>query len=125
VGVPLGQYDDTRLVNVGTNRWSVKPELGFSKAFGRWTLELAAAVTFYSENDDFLRGKTREQAPLYSVRANASYTFARGFWLAVNAGYFAGSGTTVDGVQNNDRQEGLRFGATLAMPVTRSQSIKI
>ena len=45
VGVPLGQYDDTRLVNVGTNRWSVKPELGISKALGRWTLELAPAVT--------------------------------------------------------------------------------
>ena len=125
VGVPLGQYDDTRLVNVGTNRWSVKPELGISKALGRWTLELAPAVTFYSENDDFLRGKTREQAPLYSVQANASYTFARSFWLAVNAGYFAGSRTTVDGVENNDRQEGLRFGATLALPITRSQSIKV
>ena len=60
MGVPLGQYDDTRLVNVGTNRWSVKPELGISKALGRWTLELAPAVTFYSENDDFLRGKTRQ-----------------------------------------------------------------
>jgi hypothetical protein len=60
--------------------------LAFSKAFGRWTLELPPAVTFYSENDDFLHGKTREQAPLYSVQANASYTFARGFWLAVNAG---------------------------------------
>jgi hypothetical protein len=125
LGVPLGQYDDTRLVNVGTNRWSVKPELGISKALGRWTLELAPAVTFYSENNDFLHGKTREQAPLYSVQANASYTFARSFWLAVNAGYFAGSRTTVDGVGNNDRQEGLRFGATLALPVTRSQSIKV
>jgi len=125
VGVPLGQYDDTRLVNVGTNRWSVKPELGFSKAFGRWTLEFAPAVTVYTENDDFLRGKTREQAPLYSVQTNASYTFARSFWLAVNAGYFAGSRSTVDGVENNDRQEGLRFGATLALPVTRSQSIKV
>jgi hypothetical protein len=55
----------------------VKPELGISKALGRWTLELAPAVTFYSENDDFLRGKTRAQTPLYSVQANASYTFAR------------------------------------------------
>ena len=104
---------------------SVKPELGISKALGRWTLELAQAVTFYSENDDFLRGKTREQASLYSVQAKASYTFARGFWLAVNTGHFAGSHTTVDGVRNNDRQEGLRFGATLALPVTRSQSIKV
>ncbi|HYA65657.1 MAG TPA: transporter, partial [Burkholderiaceae bacterium] len=39
VTAPLGQYDDTRLVNIGGNRWSFKPEVGGSKALGPWTLE--------------------------------------------------------------------------------------
>ena len=69
--------------------------------------------------------KRARSQPLYSAQAGATYTFARGLWLAVNAGYFTGSRSTVDGVENNDRQEGLRFGATLALPITRSQSIKI
>jgi len=51
--VPLGQYDDTRLVNVGNNRCSLKPEIGFSKAIGRWPVEFASAVTFYTDNTDF------------------------------------------------------------------------
>ena len=34
VSVPVGQYDETRIVNLGTNRWSFKPELGVSKALG-------------------------------------------------------------------------------------------
>jgi hypothetical protein len=125
MGVPLGQYDDTRLVNVGTNRWVGKTGAWHFKS--SWTLDVRACAGshLYSENADLLRGKTREQASLYSVQANASYTFARGFWLAVNTGHFAGSRTTVNGIRNNDRQEGLRFGATLAMPVTRSQSIKV
>ena len=58
---PAGQYDDTRLVNIGSNRWSFKPEIGVSKAVGPWTLELAAAATFYTDNDDFNGGKTRSQ----------------------------------------------------------------
>ena len=125
IGVPLGQYDDTRLVNVGSNRWSLKPELGFSKAFGRWTVELAPAVTFYTDNGDFFGGRTREQAPLYSAQAHVSYTFASSFWLGLDAAYFNGGRTTVNDVENDDRLEGTRFGVTLALPVNRYHSIKL
>mgnify|MGYP003693648431 CR=1 FL=1 len=31
----------------------------------------------------------------------------------------------VDGVKNSDRHEGARFGATLALPLNRYQSIKL
>ena len=34
VSAPLGQYDDSKLLNLGNNRWSFKPELGISKAWG-------------------------------------------------------------------------------------------
>jgi hypothetical protein len=125
VGVPLGQYDDTRLVNVGSNRWSLKPEIGFSKALGNWTVELAPAITFYTDNNDFFGGRTREQAQLYSAQAHISYTFAPGFWLGLDTVYFNGGRTTVDDVENNDRLEGTRFGMTLALPVNRYHSIKL
>jgi hypothetical protein len=124
VVVPLGQYDDTRLVNIGSNRWSVKTEVGCSKAFGRWTAEVAPAATLYTDNHDFFGGKTRGQAPIYSIQTNLSYTFAPSCWLAVNAGYFVGARSTVNGIRNNDQQEGPRFGATFALPVNRSHSVK-
>ena len=125
VTAPLGQYDSDKLVNIGTNRWSFKPEIGFSKAFGRWTVELAPAATFYTDNGDFFGGQTRDVAPLYSLQAGVSYTFMPGGWVAVNAGYFVGGRTTVDDVENNDQQEGMRFGATLALPVNRYHSVKL
>jgi hypothetical protein len=124
ITAPLGQYDSEKLVNIGTNRWSFKPEIGFSKAFGRWTVEVAPAATFYTENGDFFGGQTREVAPLYSVQSHVSYTFTPGGWVAVNAGYFVGSRTTIDGVENDDQQEGTRFGTTLALPLNRYQSVK-
>jgi hypothetical protein len=64
VSVPSGQYDDTRLVNIGTNRWSFRPEVGVSKALGPWTLEVAGAATFFTDNNDFFGGNTRSEAPV-------------------------------------------------------------
>lgn len=34
VGAPMGQYNPEKLVNLGTNRWFIKPEIGVSKACG-------------------------------------------------------------------------------------------
>ena len=61
VTAPTGQYDPTKLVNVGTNRWSFKPEVGVSKALGQWILEGAASVTFFTDNNEFL-GNNSAQA---------------------------------------------------------------
>ena len=125
VTAPLSQYDGEKLVNIGTNRWSLKPEIGFSKAFGPWTVELAPGVTFYTDNRDFFGGKTRELAPLYSAQSGLSYTFAPGGWVSLNAGYFKGGRTTVDGVESDVELQGIRFGGTLALPVNRYHSVKL
>lgn len=125
VWAPLGQYDSDKLVNIGTNRWSVKPELGLAKAWGPLTLELAAGATFYTDNDDFLSDQTREQDPLYSLQGHLVYSFRSGIWASLDGTYFTGARTTVDGVENDDRQESSRLGATLALPVNRHNSIKL
>lgn len=124
VTTPLGQYDSERAVNLGTNRWSVKPELGISKAVGPVTLELAAAATVYTDNDDFL-GRTREQDPLYSFQGNVIYQFPFGIWGAVTATYLTGGRTTVDGRRSDDRQDNLRVGGTISLPLGRHHSVKV
>ena len=52
VSAPWGQYDDSRVVNIGANRWAFKPEVGVSKAVGPWTLEVTAAALLFTDNDD-------------------------------------------------------------------------
>ena len=34
VTAPAGQYDSSKAINLGSNRWSLKPDVGFSKALG-------------------------------------------------------------------------------------------
>jgi hypothetical protein len=124
VSAPWSQYDSTRLVNIGSNRWSFKPEAGISKALGPWTVELAAAAMFFTDNDDFFGGSTLSQAPLYSLQGHLVYGFRSGIWVSVDATYFAGGRTTLNGALNNDLQQNWRVGATAALPVDRANSVK-
>jgi Putative MetA-pathway of phenol degradation len=121
---PLGQYDSDKLVNIGTNRWSVRPELGISKTLGPFILELAPSVTFYTTNHDFFGGKTLERDPLFAVQGHLTYLTRFGFWASLDATYYTGARTTVDGEQS-DSQENVRVGLTLAIPVNRYNSIKL
>ena len=121
VGLPLGQYDDTRVVNLGNNRWSVKPELGVSKALGRWALELAAAMTFYTDNDDYQGGRTREQDPVYTIQGHLVHTFPSRIWLAVDGTYYEGGAATIDGVASGDSLSSSRLGFTALVPARRAE----
>ena len=124
VSPPWGQYDSERLVNIGANRWRFKPEIGVSKALGAWTLEGAAAVTLFTDNDNFYGGNTRAQDPLYSLQGHLIYSFRNGVWASGDATWFGGGRTTLNGVLRNDLQQNTRVGATLAFPVDRYNSIK-
>lgn len=125
VGAPTGQYDPTRLINLGTNRWSFKPELGLAQPMGPWVFELYGGCWFYTANDDFFGGVRRTQAPLGVIQAYVSYTFRPGLWLSFNGTWYSGGATTLDGVAKDDRQDNTRVGVTLAVPLGRHQAIKV
>jgi hypothetical protein len=125
LGVPIGQYDPTRLVNVGTNRASAKAEIGMAKVLDRWILELALAGTFYEDNDNFFGGRTREQDPIYSLQVHAVRSFAAGVWLAIDGTRYNGGQTITGGVVNDNRTSNGRLGVTVSIPLNRRQSLKL
>jgi hypothetical protein len=125
VSAPTGQYDNTRIVNLGSNRWWFKPELGVSKTLGKWTLEGKAAVTLYTDNNDFFGGQERSQDPLYSMQGHAIYNFRPGIWGSLDATYFTGGRSTINGELNQDLQQNWRLGGTLALPINTRNSIKL
>jgi hypothetical protein len=122
---PTGQYISSRLVNIGTNRWSFMPGLGASKAVGQWTFEAAGGVTFFTGNNEFFGNNTRHQEPLFSVQGHVIYNFNRKLWAALDGTYYTGGRTSLNGSLDNDLQRNSRWGGTFAYGVTRHNSIKL
>ena len=121
---PFGEYFPSKLINLGTNRWAFKPELGLSHPAGKWTFEAYAGVWFFTENADFYGGHVRTQNPLESYQAHVVYNVNPRMWAAFDFTYYCGGQTTVDGQRKDDRQNNTRGGFTVAIPVTPHQSLK-
>jgi len=124
VTFPLGQYDPNLRVNLGTNRWSFKPELGVSRALGKWSLEAYGSVSFFTANHNYLRTSTLQQQPIGAVQGHIAYNFRPQLWAAFDAIYFTGGRTRVDGVKRNDLQSNSRYGLTISMPLAQQHSLK-
>ncbi len=128
VAPPLGQYDPTKLINLGTHRWSAKPEIGLSRAYGasgQWVVDVMAGVWFFTDNTDFVGGRTREQEPIAATQVHVTHRFTRTTWLAVNANFYTGGRTTIDGTQNLDLQRNSRIGATFSSVLRRGHAIRL
>lgn len=123
---PLGDYDSDRLVNLGYNRWGLKPEVGVSRTLGKWTLEGYAGVWMFTTNHDSYPGGVRKkQSPVASLQTHVSYALPGRLWIALDGTWFSGGRSTVDGVVGEDLQRNSRLGATLSIPASRRQSVKL
>ena len=122
---PLGQYEPAHLINVGTNRWSFKPELGLARAKGPWVAEVMFGAWFFTRNSEFAGNGTRTQEPIVSTQAHLSYRFlSRNMWLAADMNYYVGGQTTLNGAVHADLQRNSRVGLTYSAALTRAHSIR-
>jgi hypothetical protein len=122
---PLGQYDSTKLVNLGSNRWSFRPELGFSHPVGRWYLEMYAGLWLFTDNDAYFGGTRRKQDPIRTLQAHLSYTVRPQLWFAADATHYRGGKSSIDGNSRMDALANTRVGLTLSLPISARQSLKL
>jgi hypothetical protein len=125
IAPPLGQYDSAKLINLGTHRWSLKPEVGLSRAYGQWVVEAMAGVWIFTDNSNFFGGRMRAQDPIVATQFHLTYKFKRTMWLAADGNYFTGGRTTIGGRQNLDLQRNSRIGTTFSRALNPHQAIRI
>jgi hypothetical protein len=124
VTAPWGDYDADNALNFGANRWSISPEAGLSRRAGRFTVEAAASLIWFSDNTEYRGDSTLKQEPIYIARANLLYHFKRpGTWIGIGTMYLSGGETTVDGTDRNDLQIKSRSGIGLSLPINRRHSL--
>jgi Putative MetA-pathway of phenol degradation len=123
---PTGQYGSTKLINLGTNRWSFQPEIGASLPVRKFDFDLYLASWFFTENKQYYPGtNTHSENPLGSVQAHVSYTFRPSLWLAVDGTWYGGGAAHNNGGPPMERQNSTRVGSTLSIPLVKRQSAKI
>jgi hypothetical protein len=125
ITLPTGQYDSTRLINLGFNRWAFKPEIGVWHPAGSWTFDGSVGVWFFTTNNRYFPGHAeRKQDPIVALQGHVSYDFANGAWIALDGTWFSGGQTHVNGLAMPDRQDDVRLGVTLSLPMGDQQSLK-
>jgi hypothetical protein len=136
VVAPTGQYDPTKLVNWGINRWAFKPEFGYSQRWGNWILDGYAGVWFYTTNPEYYsipRPLPQTQEPIGSLEGHLSYDIPVGkgirrlkTWASLDGNFWWGGITALNGIQNLEtKQTSSRIGCTVSFPLDKHQSVKI
>lgn len=124
---PTGQFFSDKLINLGTNRWSLRPEVALSQPVGkRWLIDAYAGIWFFTNNASFYPGDAlRTQQPMGAFQTHVSYNIRPRLWVALNATYYTGGKSSVNDIYNDDRQANTRIGLTAVMPVGKSNSLKL
>jgi hypothetical protein len=124
ISAPTGQYFPEKLINLGANRWGIKPEVGFSHREGRLYYEMYTGVWFFTGNSEFLKSQQLDQKPLFAFQAHIDYVFQSKMWLALDGGFAVGGSTTLNNIERNDMQQNWRIGGTFSVPFDAHQSLK-
>ena len=78
---PLGQYDSSKLINLGANRWAAKFGLAASYDLNKkWILESQYNTWVFTKNNSFINGNTTQQKPLTTLQGHVTHIFKPGIW---------------------------------------------
>jgi len=129
VTLPLGDYDKGRTLNLGSNRWAFKPELGIVKGIGEKAyLDFVLNGEFYTDNKDFNNGSNivkKEQDPIFGIETHLSYDITKSWYASLDYFYTHGGETKVAGIKQNDVQDSHGLGLSLFWLINSNNQLMI
>ena len=124
IKLPLGDYLEDLLINLGKNRWIIRPQLGVTRTRNKWTYELTGSVFIFGDNDEFWDGNKLESDPLYALQGHLIYTFRPGLWASVSTAYGSGLQATINGLPKDNKSANWVTALSMGFPLSRTQGLK-
>lgn len=125
VGAPLGEYLEDTLLNLGQNRFLIRPQIGVLHTRGKWSFELTGSTFIYTDNDDFYGGNVVKQEPVNALQAHVIRVFKPGVWASVSIAHGWRGETSVNGVDKDNNKNDILAALSVGFPITRSQGVKV
>jgi hypothetical protein len=125
---PTGSYDAGRVLNLGADRWSLKPEIGLSHPFGpdgKWVVDTYANVYFYTDNTSYHGVEILRQEPLPGLEGHISYSFNDKVWTSLDSRYSFRAATVVNGVNQDNPQQNFVLGTETNVSLTVRSSLVV
>jgi hypothetical protein len=125
---PVGEYDSSQTLNLGQNRWYGRVGAPMTLQLGPWvpgrrtTLELLPSVWFFSNNNDYDRGKTLSTDPVFHLEGHLTRDLTEHFWGSLDSTWYVGGGSSVNG-QSVDGINGVAVGFTLGYQISDNFSL--
>lgn len=125
IQLPLGQYNEDYLINLGLNQFVFRPQVGIAHNWGLWSIEVDASAFIYTQNNSFFNDGKRGQDPLLAAQAHLIKRFKGGVWASISTGYGIGGTSRVNRLSKEDERANLLNSASIGFPVTKLQNVKL
>jgi hypothetical protein len=125
VVAPFGQYNPPELINLGSNRWTFRTNIGVAHAIDEWIIEAYLGAFFFTENSEFLNDFKLQQDPILTVKTHLIRSISNWGWIALDLGYGHGGRTEINGIPRDTRISTFRFGLTCVYSVDQSNILKL
>jgi hypothetical protein len=129
VTTPLGTYNPASPINPSANRWMISPTVNFSYTPDQgWTwIETYVSGRIFSDNGNYLvnGAQTLSQKPILRFEEHLSRNVTDGFWLSLDAYYNLGGETSIDGVEQDNMANTLRFGGGMGLRLWRGADLAL
>ncbi len=125
VTLPLGQYFEDRLINIGSNRWTARPQVGLVHTRGPWSLELTGSAFWFGDNNSFVDKAVLKQKTLYAAQAHVIYHFKPRLWATLSTAYAAGGRIYVDQGKTAFEVDNWLGAASFGFAIGKTQSLNL